>query len=157
MDDKVGTTLVNMLPTFENNDGHYELDEEVEQLVITEEKGEVGHDMDKVPVIKKCFNGLHHESTKEKQEKVKRNVKPIPGYDIKYYHFTKEQDKRICVDSTNGDWIRVEDVPVEQHEENQHNEEYTDFFKASIDGDGVLRNNKFTGKDEWKLQVGIKS
>ena len=93
MDDKVGTSCVNMLPTFENDDGHFEQDEEVEQLVITEEKEYVGHDMDKVPVIKKCFNGLHHESTKEKQEKMKRSVKPIPGYDMNYCHFTKEQDK----------------------------------------------------------------
>ena len=36
MDDKVGTSCVNMVSTFENDDGHTELDEEVEQLVITE-------------------------------------------------------------------------------------------------------------------------
>ena len=55
MDDKVGTSCVNMLPTFENDDGYFEQDAEVEQLVITEEKEDVGHDMDKVPVIKKCL------------------------------------------------------------------------------------------------------
>ena len=84
MDDKVGTSCVSMVSTFENNDGHTELDEEVEQLVITEEKEDVGHGMDKVPVIKKCFNGLHHESVKEKQEKLKQSVKLILGYDMKY-------------------------------------------------------------------------
>ena len=44
---------------------------------------------------------------------------------------------------------------MEKHEENQYNADYIDFFKASTDGDGVLRNNKVTGKDELKLQVGI--
>ena len=62
MDDKVGTSCVNMVSTFENNDGHTDIDEEVEQLVITEENENESHDMDKVPVIKKCYNGLHHES-----------------------------------------------------------------------------------------------
>ena len=90
MDDKVSTSCVNMLPTFENDERHFEQDEEVEQLVITEEKEDVGHDMDKVPVIKKYFNGLHHESVKGKQEKVKQSVRPIPGYDMEYCHFTKE-------------------------------------------------------------------
>ena len=74
---------------------------------------------------------------------------------MEYCHFTKEQDKEICIDSNNGDWIRVEEVPVEKNEENQYNEDYADFFKASTDGEGVLRNNKVTGKDELKLQVGI--
>ena len=123
MDDKVGTSCVNMVSTFENNDERNELDEEVEQLVITEAKEYVSHDMDKVPVIKKCYNGLHHESVKEKHEKVKRHVKPIPGYDMKFCHFTKEQDKGICVDSNNGDWIKVENVPVEKHDDNKHNED----------------------------------
>ena len=69
MDDRVGTSCVKMLPTFQNNDGQSDLDEEVEQLVITEEKEDMEHDMDKVPVIKDCFNSLHHEYVKEKQEK----------------------------------------------------------------------------------------
>ena len=47
----------------------------MEKLVIIEEKEDVGHDMDKLPVVKKCYNGLHHESVKENQVKVKRSIK----------------------------------------------------------------------------------
>ena len=49
-------------------------------------------------------------------------------------HFTKEQDKKICVDSKTGDLIKVENVPVEQKKEFQHNEYYTNFFKVNEDG-----------------------
>ena len=42
---------------------------------------------------------------------------------MKYFHFTKDKDRGICVDSKNGDWIKVENVPVEEHEENQHCED----------------------------------
>ena len=41
---------------------------------------------------------------------------------------------------------------MEKHEDNKHNEDYTYFFKASTDGDGVLRNNKVTAKEELDLK-----
>ena len=64
-----------------------------------------------IPVIKKCFNGLHHESVKRKQGRVKRSVIPIPGYDMEYCHFTKEQDKEICIDSNN---MKIEDIKIDR-------------------------------------------
>ena len=156
MDDEERISCINVISPFDNNDKYSELDEEVEQLVITEEMEDVEHNMNKVPVVKKCFNGLHHESTKKIRGRVKRSVKPIPGVDMTYCHFTKEQNKEICVDSKTGDLIRVENVPVEHQEEIHHNEDYTDFFNTNVDGDGIIRNNKVTTKNVLKLQVGIK-
>ena len=73
-----------------------------------------------------------------------------------YCHYTKEQNKKICVDSQTGDLVKVENVPVEQHEVETHeNENYTDFFNDNEEGDGVLRNNKVTSKNNLKLHVGI--
>ena len=131
MNDEENISCVNLISTFENNDVYSELDEEVEKLVIIDEKEEVAHNIDSIPVIKKCFNGMHHESVKNNQGKVKRSIKPIPGYDTPFCHFTKEQDKEICVDSKTGDWIKVENVPVEQKNGIQHTEDYTEFFKAN--------------------------
>ena len=113
MDDKERISSVNLISTFENNEGSSERDEEVEQLVIIDEKGASGQDMDSMPVIKKCYNGKHHESVRKIKEKVKRRIKPIPGYDMSFCHFTKDQSKEICVDSATGEWVKVEDVPEE--------------------------------------------
>ena len=76
--------------------------------MITDEEKKVGHNMDLLPMIKKCFNGIHNESVKKIQIKVKRNVKPILGYDMTYCPFTKEQDKEIYLDSKTEDWIKLE-------------------------------------------------
>ena len=133
MDDKERISCVNLVSTFDNNDRQSELDEEVEQLVITEDKEDVDHNMETFPVIKKCFNGLHHESAKKIKRKTKRSVKPILGYDMTYCHYTKEQNKEICVDSQTGDLVKVENVPVEHHEEETHeNENYNDFFNKRL-------------------------
>ena len=133
IDDEERISCINVISPFDSNDKYSELDEEVEQLLITEEMEDVEHNMNKIPVVKKCFNGLHHESTKKIRGRVKRSVKPIPGVDMTYCHFTKEQNKEICVDTKTGDLIRVENVPVEHQEGNHHNEEYTDFFNTNVD------------------------
>ena len=74
MDDKERILCVNLISTFDNNEGSSELDEEVEQLVIIDEKVEAGQDMGSIPVIKKCYNGMHHESARKIKGKVKRKI-----------------------------------------------------------------------------------
>ena len=108
MDDKERISCVNLISPFDNNDKQLEFDEEVEQLVIMEYKEDVENNMETFPMIKKSFNGLYHESVKKIQRKTKRSVKPILGYDMIYYHYTKEQNKEICVDSKTGDLVKVE-------------------------------------------------
>ena len=130
MDDKERISCVNLISIFENNEGSSVLDEEVEQLVIIDDKGESGQDMDSIPVIKKFYNGIHHESTRKIKGKVKRKIKPIPGYNMSFCHFTKEQSKEICVDSTTGDWVKVEDVPEKRKQGIHNDENYTEFFKS---------------------------
>ena len=53
MDDKERISCVNLVSTFDNNDRQLELDEEVEQLVITEDKEDVEHNMETFILIKK--------------------------------------------------------------------------------------------------------
>ena len=45
---------------------------------------------------------------------------------------------------------------MEKNDDNQHNEDYTDFFKASTEGDSVLRNNEVAARDDLDLKVGFK-
>ena len=142
MNDKVDISSVNLMSTYDNSEDHSELLEEVEQLVITDDMEDVEHDMVSIPVIKKCFNGKYHESVKKGKGKATCGVRPIPGYDMTCCHLTKEQSKKICVDSETGDLIKVENVLVEHTKESQHDEDYIEFFQANENGDGIIRNNK---------------